>query len=92
MGISDHRSRKEFRFNHYKQVLLLASNTQLSWSFDALLEAMESSGKESLRIRNIRDCSISGTIPAKLLDFINLVSIDLGSNVFTGTASADAVV
>ena len=65
------------------QILLLASNMQLSWSFDALLEAMESS-KKSLRILNIRDCNISGTIPAKLLDFINLVSIDLGSNVFTG--------
>ena len=65
------------------QVLLLANNKQLTWSLDGLLEAMEPT-KKSLRILNIRDCSISGTIPAKLWDFKNLVSIDLRRNMLTG--------
>ena len=65
------------------RVLLVAKNKQLTWSLDDLLEAMEST-KESLRILNIRDCNISGTIPAKLWGFTNLVSIDLRSNMLSG--------
>ena len=64
-------------------VLLLANNKQLSWSLDALLEAMEPT-KQFLRILNIRDCSIFGTIPANLWDFKNLQSIDLRRNMLTG--------
>ena len=65
------------------QVLLLSNNKQLTWSLDALLEAMEPT-KESLRILNIRDCNISGTIPPKLWDFKNLGSIDFRRNMLTG--------
>ena len=64
-------------------VLILANNKQLNLSLDALLESMEPT-KEFLRILNIRDCSIFGTIPANLWDFKNLQSIDLRGNMLTG--------
>ena len=73
---------EEISFESIK-VLLLANNKQLTWSLDDLLEAMEPA-KESLHILNIRDCNISGTIPAKLWDFTKLVSIDLRHNMLTG--------
>ena len=65
------------------KVLHLANNKQLTLSLDALLEAMEPT-KESLRILNIRDCNMSGTIPARLWEFINLVSLDFRRNMLTG--------
>ena len=65
------------------KVLLLANNKQLTWSLDALLEAMEPT-KESLRILNIHDCNMFGTIPARLWEFINLVSLDFRRNMLTG--------
>ncbi|KAL9983636.1 hypothetical protein ACROYT_G005835 [Oculina patagonica] len=66
------------------EVLLLAGNKQLTWTFDALLEAMEST-KDSLRILNIGHCNFLGAIPAKLWDFKNLISIDLRNNNLSGT-------
>ncbi|KAL9983638.1 hypothetical protein ACROYT_G005841 [Oculina patagonica] len=66
------------------EVLLLAGNKQLTWTLDALLEAVEST-KESLRILNIGNCNFLGSIPAKLWDFKNLISVDLRNNSLTGT-------
>ena len=66
------------------EVLFLTGNKQLTWTFDALLEAMEST-KESLRILNVNECNFLGTIPAKLWGFKNLISIDLRNNSLSGT-------
>ncbi|KAJ7350213.1 hypothetical protein OS493_037733 [Desmophyllum pertusum] len=65
------------------EVLLLASNKQLTMTFHSLLEAMESMN-ESLRILNVSDCNFLGTIPAKLWDFKNLISVDLKNNSLIG--------
>ncbi|KAJ7350210.1 hypothetical protein OS493_037730 [Desmophyllum pertusum] len=65
------------------EVLLLASNRQLTMSFNVLLEAMEST-KGSLRILSIRDCNFLGTIPAMLWHFKNVIYIDLRNNRLTG--------
>ena len=65
------------------EVLNLASNKQLTMSFNVLLEAMEPMN-ESLRILNISDCNFLGTISTKLWDFTNFISVDLRSNSLYG--------
>ena len=65
------------------EVLILASNKELTMSFDALLEAIEPLHK-SLRILNISECHFYGTISGKLWDFHGLISVDLSGNRLSG--------
>ena len=65
------------------EVLLLAGNKNLTYSFNALLDAMEST-RESVRILNISECNFRGIIPSKLWRFINLISVDFRNNSLTG--------
>ena len=71
---------KEIRFKSQSlEVLILASNEQLTMSLDALLEAMEPING-SLRVLNISECHFYGMISEKLWDFHRLIFIDLSHN------------
>ena len=71
---------KEITFKSQSlEVLILASNKQLTMSFDALLKAMEPING-SLRVLNISQCHFYGMISDKLWDFNRLIFIDLSHN------------
>ena len=66
------------------EVLILASNKQLTMRFDASLELMEPLYKSLRRFLNISACHFLGIIPAKLWFFQSLISVDLSHNRLSG--------